>query len=426
MAEDLLVTVTGLDRPGVTAALFGALDPLAVEVLDVEQVVVRGRLLLGVHLRGDAGAQALLAGAVAGAVAPLGVEVTVGPAADAPRRGGPEETLVVTVLGSPTTPGALAAAAEAVAVAGGNIDRIVRLAAWPVSCYELRVVAATAGDAEFPDRLRRSVTAAAGLAGVDVAVQRASLYRRAQRLVVMDVDSTLIRGEVIEMLAAEAGCERQVREVTERAMAGELDFAASLRERVALLAGLDVAALARVRAAVQLTPGAATLVRTLQRLGSRVALVSGGFHEVVDPLAQSLGINLVTANRLEVADGRLTGRVSGEVVDRAAKARALRRFATAERVPLAQTVAVGDGANDLDMLQAAGLGVAFNAKPVVRAAADAAVNVPFLDSVLFLLGISREEVEAADGLDAEAQLAEPDECPRTGSALVGRPLHPRP
>jgi phosphoserine phosphatase len=223
----------------------------------------------------------------------------------------------------------------------------------------------------------------------------------------MDVDSTLIQDEVIEMLAAHAGCEAQVREVTESAMRGELDFAASLHARVALLAGVDVAALEDVRRAVRLTPGARTLVRTLKRLGFRVAVVSGGFTAVVDPLALELGIDHARANVLEVADGRLTGRVVGAVIDRAAKADALREFAALEGIPLERTVAIGDGANDLDMLALAGLGIAFNAKPVVRAQADTGITTPFLDPVLYLLGITREEIEQADAQDGRPTPAPP-------------------
>ena len=220
----------------------------------------------------------------------------------------------------------------------------------------------------------------------------------------MDVDSTLVQGEVIEMLAGHSGREAEVAAVTERAMRGDLDFAASLHARVACLAGLPESVLDDVRAQVQLTPGARTLVRTLRRLGFTVALVSGGFLEVVRPIAAELGIAHVEANRLEVLDGRLTGRVLGDVVDRAGKAAALRRFAASEGLPLSRTIAIGDGANDLDMLNAAGLGIAYNAKPLVRDAADTAVNVPYLDTILYLLGISREEIEAAD---AEAGIVTP-------------------
>ncbi|MBC7290046.1 MAG: phosphoserine phosphatase SerB [Actinotalea sp.] len=210
---------------------------------------------------------------------------------------------------------------------------------------------------------------------------------RQRRLVVTDVDSTLITGEVIEMLAAHAGSLDRVAAITDRAMRGEIDFRRSLVERVATLAGLPVGVLQEVGREVELTPGADRLVAALHAAGWPVGLVSGGFTEIVEPLARRLGIRFVRANRLEVADGRLTGRVSGPVVDAEAKAAALREFAAAEDVPLDRTVAIGDGANDLLMLRAAGLGIAYNAKPVVRAQADVAVLGQPLDAVLELLGL---------------------------------------
>ncbi|GAB3594217.1 phosphoserine phosphatase SerB [Angustibacter peucedani] len=383
----LLVTLTGQDRPGVTSALFAALARTPATVLDVEQVVVRGNLTLAVLLT-TAGDESVRAAALDVADRlDMKVRCKAGSGDSAPRRAG---RLHVTLLAAPLLPGAVAAVAEQLAAQDANIDRIRRISRWPVTTVEIDV---SGGDVPS---LRRAVAGAATAHGVDVAVSPAGLARRGRRLVVMDVDSTLIQGEVIEMLAERSGRGAEVAAVTERAMRGELDFAASLHERVARLEGLPVEVLDEVRQAVQLTPGARTLVRTLGRLGFTVALVSGGFVEVVRPLAELLGIDHYRANQLEVREGRLTGRVVGDVVDRAGKAQALREFAEAEGISLQRTIAIGDGANDLDMLDAAGLGIAFNAKPVVREQADAAVNVPFLDAVLYLIGIPREEVEEAD------------------------------
>ena len=392
----MLITLTGKDRPGVTSSIFAAVARAGVEVLDIEQIVLRGRLVLGVLVTAPRDWKRLR-GAVEDTAANLGMSVDVerGVGDNRSRRDGRSH---VTVIGTPLRAGAMAAISGRIADCGGNIDRIERMARYPVTAIDLHVSGAE------PDALRAALAVAAAQQGVDVAVQPANLLRRGMRLIVMDVDSTLVQGEVIEMLAAHAGCAGEVAAVTEAAMRGDLDFEASLRSRVALLAGLDASVLERVYDAITLAPGARTLVRTLGRLGYRFAIVSGGFSQVTDRLATDLGIHFARANRLEVVDGRLTGRIVGPVVDRAGKAQALRDFAAEAGVPLASVIAIGDGANDLDMLAAAGLGIAYNAKPLVREAADTAVNVPYLDAILYLLGISREEVEAAD---AEAGFATP-------------------
>lgn len=397
-ARTFLVTVTGRDRPGLTGRLFAVLSRHDVAVLDLEQVTIRGRLVLAALL-GDTPDDAGLRRDLSAAADELGLDVEVSAGHGDHRR--PPGRAHVTVLGHPLLPGAVAALAGATADAGANIDRIVRLASYPVTSIELEVSGAD------PDVLKTRLAATAIEQGVDVAVQPSGLQRKGKRLLVMDVDSTLVQGEVIEMLAERAGVLAEVASVTESAMRGDLDFAESLRARVALLAGLSATAIDDVRAAVALTPGARTLVRTLQRLGFRIGIVSGGFTQVTDALATELGLDYAAANTLEIAGGRLTGGLVGPILDRAGKAAALERFAADAGVPLSRTVAVGDGANDLDMIAAAGLGIAFNAKPVVRTAADTSVTVPYLDAVLYLLGISREEIEAADAADGHPTPAPP-------------------
>jgi phosphoserine phosphatase len=390
----LLVTLTGRDRPGVTSRLFAALSAHQLSVLDVEQVVIRGRLVLGVLLScDDAPDLTTIHREVTSLSADLGMdaEITLGTGEPRRRRG----SLHVTVLGSPLVPAVIAAIAGRIAAGGANIDRIGRLAHRPVTCIEFDVSGAD------PVTLRAALARESAALGVDIAVQRGGLHRRAMRLVIMDVDSTLLQEEVIDLLAARAGRAAEVAALTSAAMHGEMDFAAALRQRVQLLAGLDAAVIGEVLGELRLAKGARTLVRTLRRLGYRCGIVSGGFTPVTDWLSAELDLDYAAANTLEIVDGRLTGRVVGPIIDRPGKARALREFAAAAGVPLSQTVAVGDGANDLDMIEAAGLGVAFNAKPAVRDAADASVSVPHLDAILYLLGISRDDIETADAQDAQ-------------------------
>ncbi len=392
----LLITLTGKDRPGVTSSIFETLARSGVEVLDIEQIVLRRRLVLGVLVSAPRDWKRLR-DAVEQTAADLGmtVEVDRGSGDNRARREGRSH---VTVLGTPLKASAFAAVAGRIADSGANIDRIERMARYPVTAIDLHVSGAD------PERLRSALALEAAAQGIDIAVQPVTLLRRGMRLVVLDVDSTLIQGEVIEMLAAHAGVQDEVAEITGAAMRGEVDFEESLRARVALLAGLDEAALDKVYDEIVVTPGARTMVRTLRRLGYRFAIVSGGFTRITERLAEDLQIHYSRANELEIVDGKLTGRIIGAVVDRAGKATALRDFAAEVGVPEAAVIAIGDGANDLDMLNAAGLGIAYNAKPIVQDAADTAVNVPYLDAILYLLGISREEIEDAD---AEAGFVTP-------------------
>lgn len=395
--SSLLITVTGVDQPGVTSALFEVLSRHRVELLNIEQVVIRGRLTLGVLVAaapevadGDG-----LRTDVEEAIHDVGLDVTIERSADTPVMREPS-THTIVVLGRPITAEAFGVVAREVAALGVNIDTIRGVSDYPVTGLELRV-SVPAGAAY--GQLQKAMARVAVDEGVDIALEDYSLSRRAKRLIVFDVDSTLIQGEVIEMLAARAGAEAAVAEVTEAAMRGELDFAESLHRRVATLAGLPASVLDDVADQIELTAGARTTLRTLRRLGFHCGIVSGGFRQVIEPLAHELMMDFVAANELEIVDGKLTGRVVGEVIDRPGKAKALRDFAQQAGVPMEQTVAVGDGANDIDMLSAAGLGVAFNAKPALREVADASLSHPYLDTVLFILGVTRGEIEAADAVD---------------------------
>ena len=387
-----LVAVRGQDGPGIAARLFGGLEGLGVVVVDVEQVRVHGRLLLCVEVALAPGAAGAARDTLAAVLSETGAEVTVEPLTESEVYETADRNLV-TVLAPEIGAGVLGTVGAAVAESGGNIERIVRLSAYPVHSYELSVAGADL------DALRRALAREAAQHQVDIAVQGAGLHRRAKHLIVLDADSTLLQGEVIDLLAERCGRGSEVAAVTAAAMAGELDFEEALRRRVRLLAGLKVADLEAVRDAMLLAPGARTLVRTLKRLGYELAVVSGGFSAVIETLVHALGIDHLAANELVLDGGVVTGELRGPIVDREGKAEALVHFARAAGVPLSRTIAVGDGANDIDMLAAAGLGIAFNAKPVVRAAADTALSVPYLDAILFLLGISRREVEEADRLE---------------------------
>lgn len=385
-----LILVSGIDTPGITQALFDALAPFAITVLDIEQVVIRERLILTVLISLNPAHADSIAEDVQMCGEKLGVDIATSFAEQGESTIAAKTGLVhVVALGTPLAPKAIAAIASAIALRGGNIERIHRTASYPITAIEFTVSGAD------QSAVRQCLAEVTTEHSVDIAVSPGGLMRWAKKLIVMDVDSTLIQQEVIELLAAKARVQEKVKEITDAAMRGELDFAASLKARVALLEGLPESVITEVQSEIALTPGARTLVKTLHQLGHSVAVVSGGFTSVIEPLLKELEISHYRANTLEIVDGKLTGNVLDPIIDRAGKATALKDFAAIEGVLLEQTVAIGDGANDLDMISIAGLGIAFNAKPAVKAAAASSVSAPYLDSVLYLLGISREDIEEA-------------------------------
>ena len=388
-----LILISGVDAPGVTQALFTALEPFSITILDIEQVVIRGRLILTTLISLDpAHARAIEADLIE-ATTKLGLDLAID-FSDQPKGEPKNSNLHIIVLSENLRPAGIGALASKIAEQGGNIDRIHRTASYPLTAIEFEVSLNL-----NEDKLKivqRELAEIAQNFGIDIAVEQSGLARRAKRIVLLDMDSTLIQQEVIDLLADKCGVGKEVAAITESAMRGELDFVASLTTRVKLLAGADADVIQSVKAGITLTPGARTLIRTLHKLGHKVGVVSGGFLDVIEPLLQELEIDFYRANRLEMVDGKLTGNLIGSIIDRSAKAEALREFAASENVNLAQTIAIGDGANDLEMLEIAGLGIAFNAKPAVQAAADSSINSPYLDSVLYLMGITRSEIEDAD------------------------------
>jgi phosphoserine phosphatase len=398
--QTVLVQVTGKDHPGITAGIMTILTDSDALVQDIEQVVIRGRLSLGLVVEVPTGHDLLKELLLFGWEQKIQIDFEIVESHSTNRVPGQ----VITVLAIELLPTQLGAVTSAIAAAGTNIDSIVRLSRYPVMSYEFAV---SGGSRET---LGAELVRVAEAYDLDIAVQDDGIRRRAKRLVVLDMDSTLIQDEVVELLADSMGCRDEVAAITGQAMRGELDFEQSLRARVTLLRGLSEADLLRATRAMRLTPGAQTFVRTLRRLGYRVAIVSGGFTQFAELLAAELELDHYFANELEIVDGKLTGEIIGAVVDRAAKAELLREIAELEDIPLFQTVAVGDGANDIDMLTAAGLGIAFNAKQPVKDVADTTISVPYLDAILYLLGVTREEIEAADAADGVETRRPPHEA----------------
>ena len=385
--EQLILTFTGRDAPGITAQLSRILAQGGARLNDVEQVVVQGLLTLSFAVE-LANPEPLLQQLLFAAKG-LGLQLEyrkLAPGDGEVRR----ERYALTVIARTVGPSALQSVAEVLAAHGANIEHIRRLSEGGLACVEIAVsLAPEASEAE----LKRALLAAAGQGAFDCALQRETLLRRSKRLVVMDMDSTLIRIEVIDELARAHGVGEQVAAITRRAMMGEIDYDQSLRERVALLKGLDARVLYDLAAALPLTEGAETLLRVLKRLGYRTAVISGGFSVAAEALQKRLGIDFAWSNTLEIAsDGKLTGRVVGQIVNAQRKADILQELSNREGVPLDQVIAIGDGANDLLMLQKAGHGIAFHAKPKLREAAHTAISAMGLDAILYLLGITGRDI----------------------------------
>jgi phosphoserine phosphatase len=403
MSEVVLINLTGADRPGITSELGTILSAHDVRVLDIGQAVIHDTLTLGIliEMPPESESHPVLKDVLFRAhewnlqvrFTPVGLEEYekwVG-AQGQPR-------FIMTVIGTKLTARHLDGIGRVATEHGLNIDHITRLSGRvslvapssdPRSCIELSL----RGTPDDLSALRGRLLELAQELEVDIAFQVDDVYRRNRRLIVFDMDSTLIQAEVIDELAAAAGVGAEVAAITEAAMNGELDFRQSLAKRVSLLEGLDASALEEVAKRLPLTPGAERLVRTLSSLGYRTAILSGGFSYFGERLRKQLGIDFVYANELEIVDGKLTGRVVGEIVDGQRKADLLKILADDQGIRLEQTIAVGDGANDLPMLNAAGLGIAFHAKPKVKASAKQVISNLGLDGILYLIGMSDREVQ---------------------------------
>jgi len=387
--QTFLIQVDGQDAEGITTHILGTLARAGASIEDVEQIVIRHHISLNIVAQIPDGRDLLKELLLVGYERGLSIEFE--PVDATPMRK-PTGT-IVTVLGQTLEAAELAAVTGVVTNTGGNVDRLERLSKYPAWSYQLEV---TGGDSQA---LREGlVVLREKFPGMDVAIQPKGLPRRALRVMVLDVDRTLVQNEMIDELADLAGVGDQVSELTERAMQGELDFEESLRSRVRLLAGQPESILEQGWDRLRLTPGARTFIATLRHLGFKIAIVSGGFTSITERLKDELGLDYAFANTLEIENGELTGRVQGPIVDRERKAQILHLIAAEEGLATRQIVAVGDGANDIDMLEAAGLGIAFNAKSGVASAADAELNLPYLDAVLYMLGVRREDIESEGSL----------------------------
>lgn len=400
MHEIILMSFLGADQPNQFARLMAVLAKYDLDILDIGQAVIHDQLSLALVIASKNETESALAMKEILLVSHgLGLAVRFKPITNDQyenwvKEGG-QIRYIVTVLARHLTPEHLAAVAAVIARHDFNIDRLQRLSGRlgleKLEAAELKgracVEIGVRGRLTDAQNLRAECLMLSANLSIDIAVQEDNAYRRNRRLVCFDMDSTLIEQEVIDELAIAAGVGEQVAAITERAMQGEIDFAQSFKARVALLEGLDVNVLAGIAANLRITEGAERLISTLKALGYRTAILSGGFTYFAEYLQAKLGIDEVHANHLDIENGKVTGRVTGRIVDGARKAELLRELAKRDGISLEQVMAVGDGANDLPMLSIAGLGIAFRAKPLVRQNADHAISSVGLDGILYLLGV---------------------------------------
>jgi phosphoserine phosphatase len=405
MSDIFLVNLSGHDRPGLTAQVMDILARHDVNVLDIGQSVIHDTLSLALLLLVDDESEAGVLKDLVIHTSRLDVDLRLTPvsaqdyAAWVPNQ--QRGRYIVTLLARQLSAEHLATISHIISAQGLNIDDITRLSerqpltsdlADGVGGQRACVQLSVSGQPLNLDTMRASFLSATAELGIDVAFQADDIYRRHRRVVVLDMDSTLVQGEIIDELAAAAGVGEQVASITAQAMNGEIDFSTSFRRRVALLKGLPASRLNEIAEQVPLTEGAERLIGTLKQLGYRVAILSGGFTYFARHLQHALGIDDVYANELDIVDGLVSGRVVGEIVDGQRKADLLQQIAAREGVRLEQVVAVGDGANDLQMLSLAGLGIAFRAKPLVRREARQSLSTVGLDGILYLMGIRDREI----------------------------------
>lgn len=401
--EQILISVTGQDRPGLTAQITNILANYDATVLDIGQADIHATLSLGILIRIDDRSSGQVMKELLFKANELGVNIGFSPVTDEEyedwvnRQG--KNRYILTVIGRSLSARDIAGAAKIVAAQGLNIDSIIRLTGRPSIMHPERNVRACIefslrGTPEDRQRMQAELMQLSQGMGIDFSFQRDDMYRRMRRLICFDMDSTLIQTECIDELAERAGVGDKVRAITERAMRGEIDFKESFTERVALLKGLDVSVMQDIAEHLPITEGVPRLMTVLKRCGYKIAILSGGSTYFGEYLQRKFGIDYVYANELEIGeDGKLTGHYVGDIVDGKRKAELLKLIAQVEKVNLAQTIAVGDGANDLPMITEAGLGIAFHAKPRVQAGARQSINSLGLDGVLYFLGFKDSYIE---------------------------------